>query len=117
LIAGALISIIDPVYYRWLAARRWLYFIFHGVTLFAVLLTALPIIFHLATPKSYLLSLLIAVLLSLPGIIRELPYGWWKRTLIALMLAAAAIVIGVYVRTWIPPATLWLTEVAITDHV
>jgi hypothetical protein len=49
LMVAALVSIIDPIYYRWLAQRRWLYFIFHGVTLFAVLLTSLPIIFHTHT--------------------------------------------------------------------
>lgn len=117
LIAGALVSIIDPIYYRWLAARRWLYFIFHGVTLFAVLLTALPIIFQLPTPKSYLLSLVVAILLTFPGVIRALAYNWWKRGLIALVLISIVGGIGIYVRTWIPPATLRLTEVAITDRI
>lgn len=117
LIAGALVSIIDPIYYRWLAARRWLYFIFHGVTLFAVLLTALPIIIHLPTPKTYLLSLVIAILLTFPGVIRALSYSWWKRGLIALVLISVVGGIGMYVRTWIPPATLRLAEVAITDRI
>ncbi|MCR6652627.1 MAG: DUF5924 family protein [Cellvibrionaceae bacterium] len=65
----ALVSILDPIYFHWLAARRWLYFIFHGVTSFAVLLTALPILFHLPTPKAYLLSLGAAIALSLPGVV------------------------------------------------
>lgn len=117
LIAAAFISIVDPVYYRWLAARRWLYFIFHGVTLFAVLLTALPIIFQLPTPKSYLLSLVIALLLTLPGVVRALPFTWWKRLLITTVLIAVVWTIGVNVRQWIPPATLRLTEVAITDRI
>ncbi|HMB58966.1 MAG TPA: DUF5924 family protein, partial [Xanthomonadales bacterium] len=32
LILAALVSIIDPLYYGWLARKRWLYYIFHGVT-------------------------------------------------------------------------------------
>ncbi|MGM8225935.1 DUF5924 family protein [Cellvibrio sp. ARAG 10.3] len=117
LIIAAFISIVDPIYYRWLAAKRWLYFIFHGVTLFAVLLTALPIIFQLPTPKSYLLSLGIAILLSLPGIVRALPFNWWKRSLLTIAGIVVVAIIGVSVRAWIPPATLRLTEVAVTDRI
>lgn len=39
---AALVSLIDPLYYKWLAPRRWVYLGFHALTLFAVLLTALP---------------------------------------------------------------------------
>ena len=117
LIIAAFVSIVDPIYYRWLAAKRWLYFIFHGMTLFAVLLTALPIIFQLPTPKSYLLSLGIAILLSLPGIVRALPFNWWKRSLLTLTGIVVVATIGVSVRAWIPPATLRLTEVAVTDRI
>lgn len=116
LIAAAFISIVDPIYYRWLAPRRWLYFIYHGITIFAVLLTALPIIFHLPTPKAYLYSLLIAVALTLPNVARSLQLVWWKRIVAVVVLAAAAGAMGLLMRPWIPPATLWLTEVAITDE-
>jgi Family of unknown function (DUF5924)/Protein of unknown function (DUF2914) len=117
LIAFALISIIDPIYYRGLAARRWLYFIFHGVTLFAVLLTALPIIFHLPTPKSYLLSLMVALVLSLPAVIRAWRWSRWRLGLMTIMIVVLVGGVGWFARPWIPPATLRLTHVAITDHV
>lgn len=116
LMVAALVSIIDPVYYRWLAQRRWLYFTFHGVTLFAVLLTALPIIFHIPTPQSYLWALLISIVLTLPNVARSMQMAWWKRFFAVIVLAAAAGGLGFLVRPWIPPATLWLTEVAITDE-
>jgi hypothetical protein len=117
LIIAAVISIIDPIYYRWLAPRRWLYFIFHGVTLFAVLLTALPIIFHLPTPRTYLLALVIAILLTLPSVASSTQLVWWKRIIAVIFLAAAAGLAGLLIRPWIPPATLWLTQVAITDQI
>jgi hypothetical protein len=117
LILAAVISIVDPIYYRWLAPRRWLYFIYHGITIFAVLLTALPIIFHLQTPKAYLYSLLIAVILTLPKVARVLELVWWKRIFVVILLATAAGSLGLLIRPWIPPATLWLTEVAITDQI
>lgn len=117
LIISAFISLVDPLYYRWLAPRRWLYFIFHGITLFAVLLVALPLIFHLPTPKSYLWALAIAVLLSLPGVARDLVLVWWKRIPAMLLMMLAACAIGLLSRPWIPPASIWLTQVAITEHV
>lgn len=116
LIIAGIISIVDPIYYRWLAPRRWLYFVFHGVTLFAVLLTALPILFQIPTSKSYLWALIIAVLLSFPSAARGLPLSWWKRSLAILTLVLVAGGIGLWARPWIPPATLWLTQVAVTDR-
>jgi len=116
LMVAALVSIIDPIYYRWLAQRRWLYFGFHGVTLFAVLLTALPIIFQIPTPKAYLLALLISIAMTLPNVVSSMQMVWWKRFFSAVFLIAAAGVFGLLMRPWVPPATLWLTEVAITDE-
>jgi len=113
----ALISVIDPVYFRWLAARRWLYFIFHGITLFAVLLIALPILFYLPTPQAYLWSLGAAILLSLPGILRALPRVWWRRFIATAALIPLIGAAGYYVRPWIPSATLRLTKVAVTDEI
>ncbi len=117
LIAAALVSIIDPIYYHWLAARRWLYFCFHGVTLFAALLTALPLIFHLPTPQSYIWSLGIAVLLTCPGLLRSMSVVWWKRVAAIVILIGSTIGFGILVRPWIPPASMWLTKVAITDRI
>lgn len=116
LMVAALVSIIDPIYYRWLAQRRWLYFTFHGMTLFAVLLTALPIIFQIPTPKTYLWALVISILLTLPNVARSLQIAWWKRIFVVVLLAAAAGMCGLLMRPFVPPATLWLTEVAITDE-
>lgn len=117
LIVAAFISLIDPIYYRWLAPRRWLYFIFHGVTLFAVLLTTLPLVFHLPTPKSYLWALGIAVLLSMPHVARAMPFNWWRRIIAMLLLMIVVSALGIWMRPWVPPASLWLTEVAITAHI
>ncbi|ATE61122.1 DUF5924 family protein [Thauera sinica] len=112
--AAALVSIIDPVYYRRLAPRRWLYLTYHTLTLFAVLLAALPVILQTPTPQSYRLALGVAVLLSFPSVAGSLPLRrWWRgAVLIALMAALAAA--GWWLRLWVPPATLWLHHVAVT---
>lgn len=117
LVLGAIVSIIDPIYYRWLAPRRWLYFIFHSMTLFAVLLTALPIIFRLPTPQTYLYAWSIATLLSLPGIIRSMRVSWWKRSVLAAFLVALIGGAGWLVRPYIPSAVLRLTHFAVTDGI
>jgi len=111
---AALISLIDPLYYKWLAPRRWVYLAFHALTLFAVLLTALPIIFHLSTPQSYLWALGIAVALALPSLSGLFGTRNWKSLLGMLALALAVALGGWLGRTWVPPATLWLTDVAVT---
>ncbi|WP_084591602.1 DUF5924 family protein [Gilvimarinus agarilyticus] len=117
LMAAAAISVIDPIYYRWLATKRWLYFFFHGFTLFAVLLTALPIILHLPTSQSYFWSLAVAVVLSFLNMVRDFSFGWWRRTALAAALLMGAAAVGVLARPWVPPATLWLTDVAITGAI
>ena len=117
LITFAIVSLVDPLYYHWLAAKRWLYFVFHGLTLFAALLTALPLLFQLPTPKSYVWSLGISVLLTTPGVMRSMSMSWWKRSIAALAFALLTFAFGIFVRPWIPPASLWLTQVAITDHI
>jgi hypothetical protein len=111
---AALISLVDPLYYKWLAPRRWVYLGFHALTLFAVLLTALPIIFHLSTPQSYLWALCIAVLLALPSISGLFPTWNWRSLLGVLALTAVVGAAGWMGRTWVPPATLWLTDATVT---
>ncbi|MCP8900037.1 DUF5924 family protein [Gilvimarinus xylanilyticus] len=117
LMAMAAISVIDPIYYKWLAPRRWLYFFYHGFTLFAVLLTALPILLHIPTAEAYRWSLGIATVLSFLNMVRDLSFAWWRRAALALGLVAAAAAVGVLARPWVPPANLWLTQVAITPSI
>lgn len=114
---AALVSIIDPIYYRWLAPRRWLYLTYHTLTLFAVLLAALPVILQIPTPESYKLALGVAVLLSFPSVAGSLPLQRWWRGLVLLALMAALAGVGWWLRLWVPPATLWLHHVAVTTQV
>ncbi|SFO93567.1 Protein of unknown function [Ectopseudomonas composti] len=116
LTAAALASITDPIYYRWLAPRRWLLLIFHSLTLFAVMLTALPVIFHLSTPESYRIALAVATVLALPSLPGLIGFAGWRRILLLAALPMAMASAGWMARVWVPPATLWLTEVAISDH-
>ncbi|XYQ84124.1 DUF5924 family protein [Pseudomonas syringae] len=112
--AAGLISIIDPLYYKWLAPRRWLFMALHTLTLFAALLTALPIIVHLTTAESYKLALGVAMLLSFPSLASSFPLTNWRNALMVLTMIVVAGGAGWLLRSWVPPATLWLTEVAVS---
>ena len=116
LAAAALVSITDPLYYKWLAPRRWIFLAYHTLALFAVMLTALPIIFKLNTTQSYQYSLAAAVVLSFPSLFTIITVRKWWRGLLLVGLTLAIGVFGWVTRTWVPPATLWLTEVAITTE-
>jgi hypothetical protein len=114
LAVAALVSIIDPLYYKWLAQRRWIYLAYHSLTLFAVLLTALPIILKLTTLQSYQLALVAAGVLSLPSLAGIIRVQRWWRGLLLLGLTLALGAGGWLARVWVPPATLWLTEAALS---
>lgn len=116
LAVAALVSIIDPLYYKWLAPRRWLFLAYHTLAVFAVMLTALPIIFKLTTPQSYKLALATAVILSVPSLIGIITVKRWWRGVLLVGLTLALGATGWLARVWVPPATLWLTEVAVSQE-
>jgi Family of unknown function (DUF5924)/Protein of unknown function (DUF2914) len=117
LIVALIVSITDYLYYSWLAPRRWLYFIFHGVTLFAVLVTTLPLLFQMPTPKSYLLALLISTVLTSIGAMLDNNHHFLRKAVVATSLIVFVSSFGYCVRPWVPPASIWLTRVAITDQI
>ncbi|UZJ44872.1 DUF2914 domain-containing protein [Marinimicrobium sp. C6131] len=117
LCAAALVSVLDPLYYNHLAQRRWLFLGFHALALFAVMLTALPIILHLSTAQSYPLALGIAVLLAIPSVISALPPRRWWRSIALVGVVVTLGAAGWYGRLWVPPATLWLTQVALSTDI
>ncbi|MGE4340312.1 MAG: DUF5924 family protein, partial [Pigmentiphaga sp.] len=108
---------IDPWYYKWLGARRWLFMSYHTFALFVVLLAALPLILRIPTGRSYALALAIAVLLAYPtvrGVVKV--QSRWRQAVVLLVLAGVAW-LGWLGRHWVPPATLWLTESAVTRQI
>lgn len=117
LIAAALISIVDPIYYRHIAGNRWVYPLFHGFSLFALLLTALPILVKLTTHQSYLWALVIAGVVSIPTITRTIRAIDWRGHLARVGLLGLLGAAGWLLQPWVPPATLWVTDSAITHSV
>ncbi len=114
MIGCALLSILDPLYFRLAERHRWLYFAFHAQCVFLVVLVTLPIMLQLTTGESLLLALLATMFFSLPSLIQLLrPRGamrWLAMIGLAILLGGA----GWIGRAWIPPATLWLTGTALS---
>ncbi len=117
LMACALVSVIDPLYYQKLAKRRELFLIFHSFALFAMLVVALPIILQLTTTESLAWALLISLVLSLPSLAQVFQYQrWWRLPVLILLLTALAGTLW-QVRSWIPPAALRLIEISLSQQV
>ncbi|MDN5938020.1 MAG: DUF2914 domain-containing protein [Salinisphaera sp.] len=117
LIVAAILSIIDPVYMDQIAARRWLFFAFHAFSLFAALLVALPIMFQLTVGDSLALATVAMMIFALPSIAGVLDLRRTRRWVLLLALTLALGGFAWFGRTWIPPATLRVTEGVITYRV
>lgn len=110
----ALLSIIDPVYFK--IAERWrsLYFVFHAQCVFLVLLVTLPIMLHLTTGQSLLLALGITILVALPSfwhLLKQRSIKRWCAFFAITLVLAYAAWLG---RIWVPPASLWMTSSALS---
>lgn len=117
LIVCALISVIDPLYYKQLAPRRALYVVFHALTLFAVLMVALPLIFQLNTRQSLQLALVIAFVFSLPSLGSLFVNGGrWRLPMITLLLLVMAGGLW-FMRSWVPPAVLELRGMSLSQQI
>ncbi|MDZ7853558.1 MAG: DUF5924 family protein [Halomonas sp.] len=91
IMAMALLSILDPLYYRLAERQRWLYFAFHAQCVFLVVLVTLPTLLHLTTGQSLLLAIGAMALFSLPSLmhlLRPMTPSRWLAMLALLPLLA-----------------------------
>ncbi|ASK33513.1 hypothetical protein CEK62_03465 [Alcanivorax sp. N3-2A] len=114
LVAGtALVSIIDPLYFR-LAGHRALYFGFHAWALFVALLVLLPLIFKWPTNQALDGAAWLTALFALPSFWRvggpRPAYRWVMLGLSSLCIAA----VPVWAASLVPPLTLSLEQRAVS---
>lgn len=110
----AVLSILDPLYYRLAEHKRWLYIVFHAQCVFLIVLVTLPLILQLTTTQSLVLASLCMVVFSLPSLLQLLSPmtpGRWLAMFALLPLLASLAWFG---RYWVPPATLWLSGSALS---
>lgn len=113
----AIISLIDPLYYKKLALNRTTFIVFHSFSLFVVLLITLPIIFHLSTSKSLAIALVTAIALTIPSVASLMPEGrWWRVPVFIGFLCLLGS--GLWqIRAVVPPAALRLTDITLAHSV
>lgn len=117
LILAAAASTVDPLYFGQVATRRWLLFGFHALALFAALLTALPIMFQLTTGQSLALADGVMVLCALPSLAGLIDVRRTRRWVLLVVLTLGLGSFAWVTRGWIPPATLRVTDAAVTHRV
>ncbi len=113
----AVISIIDPIYYRNVSPKRAVLWMFHAVAGFVTVLTAAPMLWHLTTTESLWLALICLAAVSVPAWHAALPRVVPLRAVFALCLAVGLAWLGWQVRVAIPPATLWVSDMRMTHSV
>ncbi|MGM8851612.1 DUF5924 family protein [Salinicola halophyticus] len=114
LIACSILAILDPVYFGLSNRHRWLYFLLHALCVFVVMLVTLPIMLSLTTGESLILSILAMMFFSLPSVIGLLKPAGITRWLAMIGLLMVLGGTAWSARTWIPPATLWLSGSALS---
>ena len=113
----ALISVIDPFYYKKLAKNRTLFSVFHNFALFVVLLVTLPILLNLTTSQSLAAALVTAVVVTLPSLNNLMPNArWWRFPILVVILCALSASIWL-LRSYVPPAALRLTDITLAHEV
>lgn len=117
LLLCALVSIIDPLYYKQLATRYALFVAFHTLALFVVMLVVLPLLLQLTTQQSLIAAIVAALVFSLPSLNRILPQGhWWRLPILLIMLGLIAMLLW-QLRSWVPPAGMRLTAITVSQQV
>lgn len=114
LVVCAVLAILDPLYFGLSNRHRWLYFLLHALCVFIVMLVTLPIMLSLTTGESLILSILAMMFFSLPsliGLLRPTGLVRWLAMVGLLIVLGGVAWAG---RTWIPPATLWLSGSALS---
>ncbi|MFP4136816.1 MAG: DUF5924 family protein [Halomonas sp.] len=114
IIAMALFSVLDPLYYRLAERLRWLYFVFHAQCVFLVVLVTLPTLLHLTTYQSLLLAIAAMLLFSLPSLLHLTAARRGRRWLMVIVLLPVLAGVAWAGRLWVPPASLWITVTALS---
>lgn len=114
---AALGALWDPLYYKVIATRAWLYFAFHAFAVFAGTLVVAPMLLHLTTAQTLQLAAASIAVLAVPSLLHLIDRGRVGHWFLLVAGAAALGGLAYLLRPWVPPATLWVHEAVITESV
>lgn len=116
-LGAALCSMWDPLYFGRIARRPWLYLGFHAFAVYVGALTVAPVLLHLTTTQTLALASASVAVLAVPSLLNVIDRGRVLHWALAFGGALALGGLSWLARPWVPPATLWLHEAAVTEQV
>lgn len=114
----AVLISLDPIYFHRIAAHAGLSSALHAYCTFVSALVVLPVALHLPLDRALPLALAItaaSLLLSLPRMLGAADSLRWKLFGCAVLVACFPLIWAL--RSWIPPAGLWVRQARITDRI
>lgn len=114
----AIVISLDPVYFGRIAPHAGLSSALHAYCTFVSALVVLPVALHLPLDRALPLALgitALSLLASLPRMLRAATSA--RQRLIGCAVLAASFPMIWAMRSWIPPAGLWVREARITDRI
>ncbi len=117
LIVSGPCSMWDPLYFHRIAARPWLYLGFHALAMYTAALTVPPLLWQMTTTQTLALASVAIAVLTAPSLAKLIPPRHPSRWLLLIAGAAAFGAVSWFARGYVPPATLWLRDAALTRSV
>lgn len=114
---GALLSLLDPIYFNRIANRPWLWAIYHAFALFTAMLVCLPMLFGLNTAWSLLGSAATAGIFAAATLLGFHDVRQYKTWLKAITVGLFCATLAWYGRYYVPPAPLQIAEHAVSSEI
>lgn len=117
-VTAAVLTTIDPIYLHRVAPHAGLSSAFHAYCTFIAALVVLPVVLHLPLDRALPLAMAITALslaLSLPRMLLATDSLRWRLTGCGALLLSLVLLWAL--RSWIPPAGLWVREARITPWI
>ncbi|RMF18450.1 MAG: DUF2914 domain-containing protein [Candidatus Dadabacteria bacterium] len=115
-LAGA-VSVIDPVWSRWIARHRLLLTLYHALALFVAALVAIPLLAGTDAATGLIAAAALTTLFAVPTLSGWREFRRWRAWGRLLLLAVIGGMLAWVGRGWIPPAPLRVVDAAITPEV
>lgn len=117
-VAGAaLASMWDPFYYGRIGHRAGVFLAYHALAVYVTMLVLLPALGHVTTQTTTAIAAIAIAVLSVPSLAQLFDRRRWWRWLAMFAGAGALGFAALLAAPFVPPATLWISQGAISASV
>jgi len=114
-VAGAaLASMWDPFYYDRIGHHAGVFLAYHALAVYVTMLVLLPALGHVTTQTTTVIAAIAIALLSVPSLAQLFDRRRWWRWLAMFAGAGALGFAALLAAPFVPPATLWISQGAIS---